>query len=600
MVRSRIHIAPIKCRHPDHPSIPTIPLPRPSRYPNHPVTPTIPLPRLMLKVKYKKSFYPDRPFIPTAPLPRLTLNAQYYTTNKVRTGLKFFIPTSGEAEHATDKIINPKKCHRQWCMTIIPLHVIRRNGIIICPNNAFDQNDTQEEAMHNLLNLLASNHLQNHSTIIKSKFQKCISRDQTIPSYARCIVRLLRTKKGPNSDFVKKRRKFTLFSNDDRKFVPKTNTTVDYMKLLDKNVQTLRKALETDEIDLEAAFPEHIDTNQQSIEDPQFISNYVSNFLWGMAKKMSINVKNRASPRILSPRFMPITKDKYEDPSSILSPDVFSFYEDDKAVLQLPKVLESLPREEKDSWLQFLEQATMAMRRGIVEETWNVTVRELIKNYGLHDEKPLTKIRKFYSMLHDDQLRKMGSKGYTFLDKAQMHFLGHRDYTTTKLSGDENFLESVLEESIWNMARGHYGNNSLHHRSKRTLAKGCFMHASFGSVVVHVTFLSQYIILCPSAFGTFTAGALILSPLILSPKFFFPFMLAVLVLNPLIFVPKACSPVILAVLVLSPSILHPFLLSPTILTPYVITPFDAEKAGAKVVGIEIAGAETIDAEMTLW
>uniref|UniRef100_A0A915K161 Uncharacterized protein n=1 Tax=Romanomermis culicivorax TaxID=13658 RepID=A0A915K161_ROMCU len=424
--------------------------------------------------------------------------------------------------------------------------------------------------MQNLLRLLASNHLKNHSTIIKSKFQKCIARHQAIPSYARCIVRLLRTKKSSNSDFIKKRRKFTLLSNDDRKFVPKTNNTLDYMKLLDKNVQIVREALETDEIDLKTVFPEHIDTNQQSIEDPQFIANYVSNFFWRIAKKLSINAgeNNRASPRILSPRFMPITKDKYEDPSSILSPDVFSFYEDDKAVLQLPKVLESLTREEKDSWLQFLEQATMAMRRGIVEETWNMTVREMIKNYGLEDEGRLTTIREFYRTLNASQWRKMGSEGYTFLDKTQMRFLGHNETTR-----DENFLESALEESIWNMARGPYGNDSApHHRSKRALAKGCFMRASFGSVVVNVTFLVQYLILCPSSFGTFTAGALILSPLIFSPKFFFPFMLAALILNPVIFVPKVCSPMILAVLVLSPGILNPFLLSPTILTPYVLNP----------------------------
>uniref|UniRef100_A0A915HHM1 Uncharacterized protein n=1 Tax=Romanomermis culicivorax TaxID=13658 RepID=A0A915HHM1_ROMCU len=46
----------IVCRYPDHPFIPTIPLPRPSRYSDHPVTPT----NTPVDLRFIKILYGDR------------------------------------------------------------------------------------------------------------------------------------------------------------------------------------------------------------------------------------------------------------------------------------------------------------------------------------------------------------------------------------------------------------------------------------------------------------------------------------------------------------------------------------------------------------
>uniref|UniRef100_A0A915K3W2 Uncharacterized protein n=1 Tax=Romanomermis culicivorax TaxID=13658 RepID=A0A915K3W2_ROMCU len=463
------------------------------------------------------------------------------------------------------------------------------------------KNDPIGSNLIKFLAAIANDHLKSKSDRIKIKFWDCIDQaGAQAQSYAKCLVRLLRSKNrkkidSPRSQDQELSRDYDLLKSwrKNRPIRKEAFNLLDVkdLKNNDKKTDDEKRRQQNDEI-FDHVIQSHAHYMKQHLNqsDPVTkIIDYVSNVFKFTSDKYktltakfavekmvhsSSSSKNQKSggSRILSPRFMTLMDENTPDNKStvsFLSPEIFNLYDnnDTNNYFSIPSLMKDVSKSERSSWMRFINQTVDVLRNDLMIKTWNNTVTKMKKDYGFDNATIGRKIRRFFDSMDKWQLNNMNNRGYTMIRDKQINKL-YGTNVKYKMPKKE-VINEALEEAVINIARGHTSPPvpSAHHRSKRARGKGCALTPLVPGPIALTHFVVSYVVLCPSVVGYVVLSSLVVAPYVLSP-----FVLRPIVLSPLVLSPVILSPFVLSPLVLMPSVLSPFVLDPNVLSPVVLSP----------------------------
>uniref|UniRef100_A0A915INT5 Uncharacterized protein n=1 Tax=Romanomermis culicivorax TaxID=13658 RepID=A0A915INT5_ROMCU len=274
----------------------------------------------------------------------------------------------------------------------------------------------QESNLIKLLTALANERLGEKSDSVKFKFWKCINPAGAEPrKYAKCLVRLMRTKNvknfAPKSADELLAHDLALMSEFKEKSKVIRKLRFNLLTVHDKEVQSRKIATNT--IDDQDRGQKFIDDqlerfqymlNKLNLKEDRVLNilNQVSNLSRYIADRFPKSrfalstTKNEAryqgstsSARILSPRFFTMEDDGgTDDQWTLLSPDLFSLYENNKTnnILSLPSLIEDVPTPEKSFWWKFIAETVSTVKDDVRILSWNRSLEILYKEYASHVE----------------------------------------------------------------------------------------------------------------------------------------------------------------------------------------------------------------------
>lgn len=248
----------------------------------------------------------------------------------------------------------------------------------------------EETAILKLLIVIANEKLAVEGPASSQQFNVCINSvrfpSSVVKQYARCLIKLLKRRQG---------RKITRRKNQK-----------DFI-LLDKSSSTF---------------------TQKTFD----ATNFVHEFLVYLSETFKIfNDDISTSPDILSPSILPLKRESNrENVKQILSPEIFSFYEsnDTNNILSLPSIFKGIPINERDSWINFLNQTLTVFRSEIQRQVFNTSEIRSVFNDALFQNvshSSLNNVRSFFGTLSTSQLDQLSRRGYSFLESGQLNKVNH-------------------------------------------------------------------------------------------------------------------------------------------------------------------------------
>ncbi|VDD96758.1 unnamed protein product [Enterobius vermicularis] len=294
--------------------------------------------------------------------------------------------------------------------------------------------------------------------------------------------------------------------------------------------------------------------------------------------------KTTTSFKFLSPRFAPIMPDKIDTASRILSPSIFSFYEDNSPdnIASIPKIMNKFGMEEQD------QEAVLDVVMDIsgTKKTVDISLDMLKKanNLGINDKisEATSKLSKAFKDLETSfsnrQKSDIDNNGFAFLEPNQLNTLikKHGIKNPIDVGFDMNDYANQSEKqrhvSLWKSIEYFAGNkNQTRQKRQISVLAPIILSPYMFAPIFGLTVLGP-VVLSPNIFSPLILNPAALSPFIMSPAIFMPFILSPYVLTPYILTPLLAAPFVLSPYCLSPNILNPYLLSPLILSPYVLSP----------------------------
>jgi len=299
-----------------------------------------------------------------------------------------------------------------------------------------------------------------------------------------------------------------------------------------------------------------------------------------------------SNKRTLSPRFMPIVKNKQVD-NGVHSPSLFALYEDDEDTSEQRQNIASVPNLLKVAGISsgdkekiistlidvsgttgFVDNAMTVLKElnflspGEQREGGFIINNSIIQNHRLSDvggpitdarERMVSAFKSLENSFLPHQKHEFDTDGMTFVGRSQVEKLLFKDQQVLNLAKEELDLDEFdrfermtkqqREDALWSTIEHIASNASLDELTARRRARRQAKPINWLQVL-------EPVILSPYAFSP-TFGASVLGPLVLSPFIFSPIILQPSVLSPFILSPTLGSPYIL-----SPYVLGPFILSP--------------------------------------
>jgi len=267
-----------------------------------------------------------------------------------------------------------------------------------------DNMDNENHTISTILMLIANEKLKNRDHTIKVQFQRCINATSSIPTYAKCLVKLLRTrtKYGKSGYTVTRRGNYNLVDPAAR--VSQIARTTEFQPIVPQPKRTNFTLLDQHH-------------SQPITFDAMNFPGQLFRSLSKTYPKM-FDGSDESSPAILSPNFMPSVEVTGPKSRSILSPTIFSFFESNKTsnLHSLPSLLKTLPSSEQEMWLKFINQTTTAIRSGVERGVLEDTAKLILKHHGVDNpDETLSRTRRFYGSLSEEKLKLLNSRGYIFV-----------------------------------------------------------------------------------------------------------------------------------------------------------------------------------------
>uniref|UniRef100_A0A914E141 Uncharacterized protein n=1 Tax=Acrobeloides nanus TaxID=290746 RepID=A0A914E141_9BILA len=288
--------------------------------------------------------------------------------------------------------------------------------------------------------------------------------------------------------------------------------------------------------------------------------------------------KSKGNVKFLSPRFLSLFPDKLTSADEQLSPNVLSFYKDNRSIAALPEVLSSIGMTEFD------RDSVLSMLMDVSGTTKRVnSALEILKDLNFFDaeneimnvtEKIVSSFDRLNKTLNIFQTDQMNKKGFAFLEKDQMERFYKDQGIDQKLNLADfedffNYNHVERELSLWSTVEN-IAMDIKEHKSSRQ-KRGTVLIAG-----IPVTFF-QPAVLAPFAFAPgfwpSVAGPLVLSPNIFSPVILGPSILGPMILSPGVARPFIISPYILGSFIGSPFVMIPFIINPWAFGPNILNPF---------------------------
>ncbi|VDD90864.1 unnamed protein product [Enterobius vermicularis] len=298
-----------------------------------------------------------------------------------------------------------------------------------------------------------------------------------------------------------------------------------------------------------------------------------------------------SSIKFLSPRFASVMPDKVNAKSTILSPSVLSFYEDDNPnnIASLPKILDKagMEKHDRDTVVEVMMDVSGAKNtvNMALELMKTINATEITQQTIEATSKLDDAFKNLEASFDAHQKSEINSNGFTFLEPDQLETIMQKygvdqpEKVGFDIDSYRNQSKGERHSNLWKTLELIAYNNT-HRRMKRddpgvlvalTVLRPIILSPYLFAPVFGLSILGP-VILSPNLFSPLILNPSVLGPFILSPSMFTPFILSPFVFSPYILSPVFAGPFILTPYCLSPNIMNPYVFSPLILSPYVLSP----------------------------